>query len=180
MTVKNYLFSNNPGERGPSLLLSRRLLVFGITAFFLVAPLKIGSADCPPCGPLYCLDTPEYQATLAQKKAALTRQGYPARLVALVEKIDHCKGCIDTSPDGFSLFTVGLDGSILIKAWTSDDEGVAAKAVANGTSKSCYVIFSRRACAGCKQPKYMDRSDYDASLDLNKKATITCQSTSPK
>jgi hypothetical protein len=131
-------------------------------------------ADCPPCGPLYCVDTGEYQSALAQKKSALSNKGYPARLVALFDKLDHCKGCIDTSPDGFSLFTIGINGSIDIRSWTKDGETAAVKAIADGTSKSCFVIIVRRSCSCCKQPKYNERSDYDQSLDLNKKATLQC------
>lgn len=131
-------------------------------------------ADCPPCGPLYCIDTSDYQTALAQKKEALAKAGYPQRLVTLFDRLDHCKGCIDTSPDGFNLFAVANDGSIEIRAWSRADETSDAKAVVSGTSKACYVIIARRACACCKQPKYGDRPDYDATLDLNKKATLEC------
>jgi hypothetical protein len=162
-------------RQDPRFALHRRRVFLGILTALLCASATIGSSDCPPCGPLYCVDTSEYQTALAQKKVALAKHGYPQRLIALFDKLDHCKGCMDTSPDGFSLFTVGNDGSISIKAWTSEDEVTAAKAVAGGTSKSCYVIVSRRACSCCKQPKYSDRPDYDAALDLSKAATVICQ-----
>jgi hypothetical protein len=131
-------------------------------------------ADCPPCGPLYCKDTSQYSAVLASKKRSLAASGYPGRMIAILDRVGHCEGCISTGPDGFSLFTATPDGKIRIDGWDADNERIGANQKKSGTLKSCFVIYVRHACPCCKDAKFDQRSDYDATLDLNTDMAIPC------
>jgi hypothetical protein len=135
----------------------------------------VAAADCPPCGPEFCLDTPAYAAALTAKKAAATKAGFPARLVALYDALDHCKACVTRAPDGFSLFRAGTDSTISITAWDVENERIGAQDLAKGRLKACYVILARHQLEGCNRPKYGDRPDYDPALDLNKSLATVCQ-----
>jgi hypothetical protein len=147
----------------------------GFAILLMFVATVTAAADCPGCGPLYCINTPEYRTAVAQKKKDLLNEGNPARLIALFDKVAPCQGCIDTSPAGFSVFTVGNDGAIDIRTWTKNIENAGAAAVQAHNAKACYVIIARRTCSCCKEPRYNERPDYDGALDLNKGPTLACQ-----
>ncbi|MES2759303.1 MAG: hypothetical protein V4693_18175 [Pseudomonadota bacterium] len=134
-----------------------------------------GAAAACSCGPTYCVDTPEYRAALAKKKAAATAKGYPARMVALYDKLDHCEAGIRTSPDGFSILHQPSSGQYTIDGWTRDHEKSDASSVAAGTMKACHVILSQRAfaCCGAKPPE--ERPDYNKELQLSTAGAIPCE-----
>jgi hypothetical protein len=135
--------------------------------------LTLARADCP-CGPLYCLNTPGYSAALAAKKKALSNNGYPARMVAILDRVGHCEGCISTSPDAFSLMTESSDGSITIDGWDADNERIGAQQKAAGSLKACFVIYVRHACSCCQETPFGHRGDYNSELDLNTDMAIPC------
>jgi len=145
----------------------------GFLSLFLFVLLPV-QADCPPCGPLYCTDTPGYSAALAAKKHSLAVHGYPDRMIAVLDKLGHCEGCVSTAPDGFSLFTVTTDGKLNIDGWDADNERIDANHLASGQLKACYVIYVRHACACCQEKSYSERRDYDPQLDLNTDMAIAC------
>jgi len=148
------------------------LLALLLSLFSLMPIVK---ADCPPCGPGYCLDTPAYRTALSVKKATASSKSFPSRLVSIYDNIDHCELCIRTAPDGFSIMRVELNGSISIDEWDKSNEKLDAKAVSEGKLAECYVILSRHAIAGCNQTEYNQRDDYNKTLDLNKKMSVNCE-----
>lgn len=108
-----------------------------LATFVCFAAPVVAFADCPPCGPGYCLDTKEYQKALADKKAAARQSNYPERLVAIYDRIDRCQLCIQNAPDGFSIMRIGMEGSIKIDSWDATNERIDAKAVKDGSLRAC-------------------------------------------
>jgi hypothetical protein len=141
-------------------------------------PVAAAAAGMPPacgCGPDYCVDTPGYQRALAAKKAAAARNGAPARLVALYDKLDHCEASLSQSPDAFNILRHESDGAIRIDGWTEENEKIDAAAVRTGTMKACYVILARTAFACCGSARPEDRPDYDKTLSMNRSTALPCQ-----
>jgi hypothetical protein len=123
---------------------------------------------------LYCKDTPGYATALATKKRYLASHGYRARLIAILDHLGHCEGCVSTAPDAFSLMIVNPDNSLRIDGYDAANERNGAHAVTSGDLKKCYVIYVRHACACCQEKKFDQRSDYDAVLDLNTDMAVAC------
>jgi hypothetical protein len=171
--------SDAAGERGGTKALLRGgfspRLGFLNLCLLILLPVR---ADCPPCGPLYCTDTHEYSVALAAKKQSLAAHGYTARMIAILDKLGHCVGCVSTAPDAFSLLTVTPEGKLTIDGWDADNERIGANQLASGQLKACYVIYVRHACACCQENSYSARSDYNPQLDLNTDMAIACSADS--
>jgi|SRR5689334_15960202 len=128
--------------------------------------------DCD-CGPDFCLNDLRYSGKLAAKKAKMAKQAFPAELISLLDRDGACVAAVDQGPDGFSMKLVSSAGSSTI-AWTEDDERIARNDILNGKIQAYYKFNSSRALACCGQPKFDQRSDWDASLQLNLKLAIKC------
>src|SRR5437773_11782722 len=76
----------------------------------IAAPAR--AIECPPCGPEYCLDDPEYLDALGAKKKTLVAAGYPPRLVALLDGGSPCVACVESAPDGFTVVIVNKGGGV--------------------------------------------------------------------
>jgi hypothetical protein len=152
---------------------SRLLCIYAVISGVGLLTAEIAYADCN-CGPTYCTDTPEYRKALAQKKASAKANGYPDRLIALYDTMDHCEACIRTSPDAFRILRKTTHGDLLDDDWSVENESNDAKLVKNGELIACYVFLSRRAFSCCESPTYDKRSDYDRELDLNKNGAVVC------
>ena len=134
--------------------------------------LSAAYGDCP-CGPTYCTGTPEYKAALATKKKALLKE-YPARLVAILDRVGHCEHCVTSGPDGFSLLIKDTHGKLLIDHWDADNERIGAKDLASGKLTACRVIYARRACGCCQEKQPEERPDWDNALELNTEMSVPC------
>lgn len=155
-----------------------------LTNYLLVSaacalPLAALAQPACNCGPTYCVDTPQYRTELAKKKKAAAKHPYPARLVTLYDKLDHCEAGITRSPDGFNIFR-HQGGNSTIDAWSAENEAIGAKAVAKGELEACYVILSRKAFACCGAKPAEERSDYNKKYDLNMTATLPCNADAEK
>ena len=132
--------------------------------------------SCPPCGPLYCLNDPALASAIAAKKAQLAADGYPERLLQLIDRY-KCVGCVRTAPDSFSImieFAPGhevKDGSgtwtHMIFHWTAQDEARARVELRQGTIKSFYVFNSMESCPCCGEKDPTLQPDYNATLEMN-------------
>ena len=146
--------------------------------FLLIALALPGFAFAAPacnCGPTYCVDTPEYTAALAAKKAAATKRKDPARLIALYDKLDRCEASIRMSPDSFNILRHDKDGSIKVDSWTAENEKNNAAAVKAGELKACWVMLARTTFACCEGAKPEDRPDWDSTLEMSKSTALPCK-----
>ena len=151
---------------------SRRISRNGLLVIPLLS-LVAARADCPPCGPLYCLGDPAFASAMARKKQDL-RQTYPDRLTKLLDKQGRCMVCVSQGPDAFSLMTVQKNGSYDLRAWSAELEAGAADALRSGSAKEYVIVHSRRICTCCTEKKAEERNDWDAALQLNRSAAISC------
>jgi hypothetical protein len=135
--------------------------------------LSLAYADCPPCGPTFCKDTPAYKNALAAKKTALSKK-YPARLVVILDKVSHCENCVTTGPDGFSLLRQDTAGNITVDSWTAENERIGAADLQSGKLKACHVIYVRKACGCCSEAASEARPDWNKSLELNTEMSVPC------
>jgi hypothetical protein len=102
------------------------------------------------------------------------KRGYPDRLISLLDYDGACVAAVEQAPVRFSIKLVKPDGSSSIIAWTADDESLARKEVLGGELKAYYMFNANHALACCGQPKYGERPDWNAALDLNLKLAISC------
>lgn len=150
-----------------------RILWWTLPVLALVAAAE-ASAQCS-CGPDFCLGDARVPKRLSAKKSDLTQRGYPAELMALLDKSDACYAAIDRAPDGFSLMTVKSNGSILVTQWDADNHDAARRGVLAGDLKAYYSFNARKAFACCERPKAEDRSDWNQSLSLSTGQAISCE-----
>jgi hypothetical protein len=138
--------------------------------------------DCPPCGPLYCLDPAAADAARAAKKAKLRADGYPERLLNLLDQY-KCVACIRFAPDTFSIMIEyqpgtgppnGQGGSLTHEPfqWTPQQEALARKELRQGTIKSFYIYNSSSTCRCCGEKDPHERSDWNSALQINTSGTL--------
>jgi hypothetical protein len=130
------------------------------------------SADCN-VGPTFCLDTPGYRSALAQKKKSLLKE-YPARLVAILDRADHCEACITRAPDAFNLLIQDSAGDIRIDGWDADNERIGARDLTSGHIKACRVIWSREAFDCTLHSAANKRPDWNSTLSLSTDMSVPC------
>ena len=126
------------------------------------------------CGPLYCQNDPHFSDALQAKKSAMSRAGYPNRLIVLLDEGGQCFVCVGSgSPDIFSLLPV--DGNVLnLVPWDENNERIAKARLGADEIKSYYIYNTRKACTCCGEPKAEQRSDCNSELDLNRDTAIKC------
>src|ERR1700722_1716718 len=124
------------------------------------------------CGPDFCQDDTRVAAALSAKKNALTRDGYPPRLVSLLDVGDQCYARITRSPDIFTMLIVAPNGDTTTVAWSSDDERIANANLVSGKIKRYWIFNARDAFSCCGQKPYQQRPDYDADDDVNTSTAI--------
>jgi hypothetical protein len=134
---------------------------------------SVAKAACT-CGPDFCQDDPRVPATLAKKKRDLSAGGYPDRLVALIGRGDQCVARITRSPDAFTLWLIGSDGSKRSVPWSQEDEDRASKKVKSGELKWFWIFNTQHAFSCCGQPNYNQRPDYDGVDDVSASIAIKC------
>jgi hypothetical protein len=132
------------------------------------------SEDCGNCAPDICQSDRRVSGALAAKKGTLKKEGYPDRLISLLDKNGQCVRCINGAPDGFTILTVKPNGDNQTVSWDEDNEANAKSEVKSGELTSYYLISTRLYCDCCNETKADERSDYDKTLDLNKSITIAC------
>jgi hypothetical protein len=140
----------------------------------MVAGAAVVRADCPPCGPNYCLNDPRYPPALAAKKAAMERQRFPPDLIALIDKDGACFARVEQAPVTFFIRTVAPNQKLTFE-WSPRDEEIARTDLLSGAIRAYYKFNVPRAFACCRQPHYDARPDYDADLDLNRSLVIECK-----
>ena len=143
-----------------------------VAAWLLLALVVPANAECPPCGPLYCLDDPSFPSRLQAKKTKMTQKGYPSRLVALLDRLGKCVACVDNSPDGFTLQVVANDGTWQRLSWSQDGEDLAKRQLQEGKIRAYYIMNAAEACPCCKEKKAQERPDWDPELDLNRDVVL--------
>ncbi len=147
---------------------------FAFASAVLAAALSTSVARACDAGPNYCTDDPRIPSALAAKKQDLVRQGYPSRLVGLLDIGVQCVARIETEPGGFRLIDVASDGSKTDVSWDDDEERIAKDNLTSGRSVRYWIVNSRRAFSCYGQPPYNQQSDYVATDDLNSNAAIKC------
>lgn len=145
-----------------------------IGILFLLASGAAALAECPPCGPDFCLDDPRYPRLLAAKKASLESADYPPDLIALLDRDGACVARVERAPDGFTILLVTSGGHRTV-LWSPESEDLAKRQLLAGQLTAYYKFNVRRAFACCKQPEHNERPDWDASLELNTGLAIECK-----
>lgn len=140
----------------------------------LAVALSASAARACDAGPNYCTDDPRIPAALAAKKQELIQQGYPTRLVNLLDIGVQCVARIDTEPSGFRVIDVAADGSKTDVPWDVDEERIAMNNLTSGRSVRYWIVNSRHAFSCAGQLPFDQQSDYVAADDLNSSAAIEC------
>jgi hypothetical protein len=148
-------------------------LVLASLSLFIASALL--AFDCN-CGPDYCLGESAYTTKLNQKKLQLKTQGYPADMIALLDKDGKCVAAVTQGPDGFSIKTV-KPGESLILSWTKENEDMAKQQLIAGQITTYYKMNTARALACCGEKKAEDRADWNAALGMNLGLAIKCVKT---
>lgn len=151
----------------------------GVFLILALCQLDCGTVFAQPttpcdCGPDFCLNDPRYPGKLAAKKAALTKAGYPADLVALMDRGSACVAQIERAPHGFSIMTVGTSGELLVRQWTSELENSSREQLVSGSIKAYYKFKTRLAFQCCKEKRPEERADWDEKLGMNTNLAISC------
>lgn len=126
-------------------------------------------------GPDYCTDDPRITPALAAKKQALKKQGYPDRLVGLLDLGVQCVARIREEPDGFRVIDVAANGSNTDLNWDADEEQVAKGRLTSGASVRYWIVNARRGFKCDGQKPYDQRPDYDAADDVSAETAIKCR-----
>jgi hypothetical protein len=147
-------------------IMQRTLVALAVVLAPLVAPAQ--AKECPPCGPRFCTGDPDADRAREWKKQRLHEDGYPDRLVELVDRIPACVGCIVDAPDGFQVRVVRKGGQVSLP-WTREVEKEARDDLRAGRARVVCLVNSARACACCNEPASAERDDWDKSLELNTK-----------
>lgn len=126
-------------------------------------------------GPDYCTDDPRIAAALAAKKQALKNDGYPDRLVGLLDLGVQCVARIRDEPDGFRVIDIAADGSKTDLNWDEDEEQVARGRLTSGASVRYWIVNSRRGFRCDGQKPYDQRPDYDAAANVSSETAIKCR-----
>jgi len=151
--------------------------------FCLIAILGLSSttsswADCG-CGPDFCQNDPRIASALSQKKNSLRANGFPDKLIILLDRGDQCYARITRAPDIFTIWTVDSNGNKQTVSWSADNERIAKSKLASGGLKRYWIYNARHAFSCCGQTNYDQRSDYDKDDDVNTSTAIKCSTESP-
>ena len=133
---------------------------------------RCDAQDCP-CGPDYCPADARYTRTMKDRKDALRKEGYPEKLLALLDKNGKCYAQISTAPEKFTIRLIYPDAKTNFP-WTQHDEDLARKEVLSGAIKAYYMFNVEKAFKCCGEPSYSARKDWDPDLDLNRDLVIGC------
>ena len=113
---------------------------------------------------------------MTAKKQDLKRQGYPDRLLGLLDIGVQCVARIRDEPNGFRLIDVAADGSKTDLNWDDDEERIAKGNLTSGKSARYWIVNARHAFSCDGQPPFDQQSDYDATDDVNADGAIKCMS----
>ena len=154
-----------------SITLAVSLIVLGGSA-----PESCGqdSKELCSCGPDYCLGDPRYPAALQAKKQRLRAAGFSADLIALLDRDGNCVAAVEQGPDTF-LIKRKINGAWDTRELNAEREGYARSDLMSGATDAYYKFNTNRALACCEQPRYDQRPDWDANLDLNLSLAIVCR-----
>jgi hypothetical protein len=130
-------------------------------------------AECPPCGPDYCLNDARYPKLIAAKKKQMRDAGYPVDLIALMDRDGACVARVEQAPDGFTILSVTGKGNSTVP-WDTREEEIARKQLLSGETVAYYKFNVRRAFKCCNQLPADERPDWDAGLSLSKSLAIKC------
>ena len=158
-------------------MMSKATAIRSVTiAALALTACRAGPSVATACGsgPDYCTDDPRIAPALAAKKQALRREGYPDRLVGLLDIGVQCVARIRQEPDGFRLIDVAADGSKTDQNWDEDEERVARGRLGSGASVRYWIVNARRAFTCDGQKPYDQRPDYVASDDARADTAIRC------
>jgi hypothetical protein len=151
------------------------LRVSKYAALALTAGLACASgARACNAGPDYCADDPRVPAALAAKKQELKRQGYPDRLIGLLDLGVQCVARIRTEPANFRIIDVAADGSFPEVNWDDDEERIAKANLLSGKSKRYWIVNARRAFSCAGQKPFDQQPDYNPADDVNADGAIKC------
>lgn len=139
---------------------SRRV---GAALLALLAVVAGGSAALAcNAGPDYCTDDARIGAALTAKKQGLKHQGYPDRLIGLLDIGVQCVARIRDEPDGFRLIDVAADGSKADLNWDDDEERIAKGNLTSGKSVRYWIVNARHAFSCDGQPSFDQQRDWSA------------------
>ncbi len=145
-------------------------------ALALLAVFASGSqAFACNSGPDFCTDDSRIPSALVAKKQALKKQGYPDRLVSLIDRGVQCVARIREEPDGFHVIDVGTDGSKNDLSWDADEERIAKGNLTSGASVRYWIVNLRHAFTCDGQKPFNEQPDYDAADDVNANGAIKCE-----
>ncbi|SRR5258708_6429880 len=149
----------------------RMMGMIGVVLAVLVG--GIVRADCPPCGPDFCLNDPRYPPALAAKKANMRTAGYPDDLIRLLDRDAACVARVRTAPDTFTILSVESGRNSTIP-WDANEERIANQQLLDGRTLAYYKFNVRRAFKCCNQLAPEDRPDWDGDLGLSRSLAIKC------
>ncbi len=103
--------------------------------------------DCRPCRPNYCVNMNEAAGLTANKKTRAERAGLPTRLSVLFDRLDDCRGCIESAPDWVRLILLYKSPRKMINniAWSAYDEKLAREEYRSGRSRSFISFWGQAA-----------------------------------
>ncbi len=137
-----------------------------------IAGVAIPARGCD-CGPDFCLGDARYPGKLQAKKAAMTKNGHPPDLVALMDKDGACVARVERAPDGFSIKTI--KGNVMtMSAWSKVKEDDARAKLLAGALDAYYKFNAARVFECCGEKKAEDRPDWDSNAGVSTHQAIKC------
>ena len=167
---------------------------------FICMPLYAAAGTCQNCPPLYCENPDAAQQALERKKNNARAQGTPERLIKLFDTLPNCVGCIEKTPDGFTV-SWELDedafeddrgykpgATIRSMAWSADLEKKLRDDMRRGVVKEFHIVhYAGPPCSCCPDESQnavrqwdkmqsaagSDIPDYNVSLGFHPDAAIS-------
>jgi hypothetical protein len=144
-----------------------------IQSAVLITAFAVGRSALA-CEPDYCTDDSRIPDALSAKKQHLLNDGFPMRLIQLLDIGNQCIARINLEQDGFTVIDVQDEQNKLLIAWTEDEERIAKRNVSEGKSLRYWIVNQRQAFQCDGDPPFNQRTDYNAADDVNADGAIEC------
>src|SRR5580704_4975281 len=99
---------------------------------------RCDSTECA-CGPDFCQNDTRYDKAMKAKKISMKKEGYPDKLLALLDKDGKCYAQVSSSPEKFTIRMI-YNAQQKNFPWTQQDEDLARKELLNGEIKAFYMF----------------------------------------
>jgi len=88
--------------------------------------------ECKPCGPTFCVSPTHAKAAREKKIVSLKAEGFPERLLELVNLNSDCAASSERGPDSFTLIVVEKNGDHRSETWTKEAFSLTKESLDNG------------------------------------------------